>query len=329
MNSDEDNAGHDQGNLHEELDETATSLPVEAAPSVKEANNAGATHHLLDDLATEGAVKRHNGVLLFGQDGSLNADQGDHGWKAKEEGSEDGEDENGDDTHDERGPLCTFVVGEVLLLKLVQSEEHAEASDHVKADVGHSGLNSSGNGKSLPLFPGRDTLPEGLGSGHADDLVCPCSVEVGDKGTRDTSNDDGLCGDRGKRGAEELGRHHKAESVDAMLLDTTEASPAASVSDEMLNGAADAGGDGLLVDESDGGSGLKKAFLLLVVARLVCGGRYSDGGDGALDHTERGDDRLKHVGQLRDISIVHDSNGGTQRETRTRLKPIRLAMTLT
>ena len=83
-------------------------------------------------------------------------------------------------------------------------------------------------------------------------------------------------------------------------LEAAETGPATGMCDQVFDGAADAGCDGLLVDKSDGGSGLKETLLLGFVGAVVGGGGDGDGCDGGLNHAERGNDLVEHVGELCD-----------------------------
>lgn len=69
------------------------------------------------------------------------------------------------------------------------------------------------------------------------------------------------------------------------------------MSNQVLNRAADARGDGLLVYEGDGRAGLEKTFLHVFGGRLVGGGN-GDGGGGGLDHSKRGDNIFERVFDL-------------------------------
>lgn len=147
----EEGEHHDGADLDVELDETAASFPVEAAPSVEEADLAASAEETADDLATEGAVEGDDGVLLIGEDGSLDADLGDDSGDAEEESGEDGEDDSGEEADGKAHPLTVGVLLEVLLIKLVQTEKDGHAASQVQADVGHGGGDGSGRGQRLPV----------------------------------------------------------------------------------------------------------------------------------------------------------------------------------
>ena len=82
-----------------------------------------------------------------------------------------------------------------------------------------------------------------------------------------------------------------------MDLEAPEAGEATGVGDNMLDGATDARGDGLLVDKGDGGTGLEEALLLVLGSGLV-GWGDGDSGVWSLDHAEGSDDFLERVRQL-------------------------------
>jgi hypothetical protein len=146
----------------------------------------------------------------------------------------------------------------------------------------------------------RYALPEGGLGGHGDDLVSPCGVEVGNGGAGKTADDDGLAGEAaegGQEAAEELDGKGEGQGVECVDLETPEASPLASVGDEVLDGTADAGGDGLLADEGDGGTGLEEGLLLALGCGLLRR-RDCNSGVRGLDHAQGGDDFLEHVVEL-------------------------------
>jgi len=149
MGQNDHNGHHDEEGLGEELDETATSLPVEGPPGIQEANDAGTAHHLADNLAAESAVKRNNGVLVLWEDGSFDADKSDHGGEAKENGAGNSENGNSSETGNETHPLRTG--GDVLVVQLVKTEEHANASGQIQADVWHDGCDSGRDRERLPV----------------------------------------------------------------------------------------------------------------------------------------------------------------------------------
>lgn len=302
VHNNEDSERHDGANLDVQLDQAATSLPVEAAPGIEEADAAGSAKQLANDLAAEGAVERYDGILLLGQERGLDADLSDCGGDAEEEGGEDGEHDGGQATDGKAGPLAAGVLVEVLRVDLVQTEQNGDAGGQVQADVGHGGGDGGGRGKRLPGRLAGDALPEGSLGGHGDDLVSPCGVEVGNGGAGKTADDDGLAGDaaeeeRCKEAAEELDGKGEGQGVECVDLETPEASPLASVGDEVLDGAADAGGDGLLADEGDGGPGLEERLLLALGCGLL-GRGDCDSGVRGLDHAQGGDDFLEHVVEL-------------------------------
>lgn len=178
----------------------------------------------------------------------------------------------------------------------MNTEEHGNAARKVEADVRHRALDSRRDSQDLPVSLGGQTLPERLLRRHADDLVCPCCVDVCDSRTAQGGDDEHLAGEVGESATEEGGDEREENGVGEVEAQAAEAGPAAGVGDEVLDCAADGGGDGLLVDEGDGGSGLQEAFLLFFVCGLVRG--YGDGCDRGLDHAECGDDFVEHVGYL-------------------------------
>jgi hypothetical protein len=297
MNSEDNEAEHDEEVLEEQLDETATSLPVERPPCVEEANDTGSAHNLANDLAAKRAVKGNDGVLVLGEEGGFDADQGHHSGEAEEKRADDDEDEEGEDANGETSPRS--AGSDLLLLEVVKVHEHGYTSGQVQADVWHNSVDGGRDGKSLPVALGRHALPHGLLAGHTDNLVCPDCVYIGEDGTSDGSNDDGPARNEGKGAAEE-GRYDASEErVQNVNVVTAEARVATGVSDEVTDGGADGRGDGLLVNEGDGRTGLEERLLLVfLVRRFVGGGRDGDGGHGGLDHADCGNDFIEHVGHL-------------------------------
>jgi hypothetical protein len=298
VSDEEEGSDHDERGLDEELDETTTSLPVEAAPGVQEADLAAAAVHLRDSLAVEGAVEGDNRVLVLGQDRGLDADQGYHGGQAQEQRAEDGEDGDADDAHGETGQLASAVAYELLRVLAVQAKEGADADGQVYGHVGHAGGDGGRESERLPVALGRKALPEALCRRHGDDTVGPDSVEVGEDCAGESADKDRLAGNRRESSLEKRGGQNKGKAVDGMKPETPETCKGTGVGDDVVDGGADARGDGLLVDEGDGRASLEETLLLALVGRLRCGWRDGDGSVGRLDHAERGDDFLEHVREL-------------------------------
>jgi hypothetical protein len=298
VGDEEEGSDHDERDLDEKLDQAAASLPVEAAPCVQEPNLAAAAVHLRDGLAVKGAVEGDNGVLILGQDRCLDADQSHNGRQAQEQRAEDGENGDADDTHRETGQLAGTVPYELLRVLAVQAKESADTDGQVHGQVGHAGGDGGREGERRPVALGRETLPEALCRGHGDDAVCPDSVKVGEDCAGESADKDGLARYTRKSSIEKLSSQKEGQTVDGMNPEAPEACEGAGVGDNVLDSGADARGDGLLVDEGNSRTSLKKAFLLVLVAGF--GGRWRDGDGsvGRLDHAERGDDFLEHVREL-------------------------------
>jgi hypothetical protein len=257
--NDEHSEHHNGANLDIQFQETAASLPVEAAPRIKEVDLAGSTKELANDLAAERAVEGDDGVLLVRQDGGLNANLGDDGGDTEEEAGEDGEDEGSEDADGEARPLALGVLLEVGILELVQTEENRDTTGQVQADVGHGGRDGGRRGEGLPVRLAGDALPESGLRGHGDNLVGPCCVNVGNSCAGKTADEDGLARDAtGEERKEEAGKEVDGEGEDygvkSVDLEAPEASETASVCDNVLDGGADARGNRLLANEGDGSS---------------------------------------------------------------------------
>lgn len=297
MGDNKEDANDDEEVLEKQLDKTTASLPVERPPCIQEANDTSSTHHLANDLATEGAVEGNDGVLVLREDRSFDADQGDHGGEAEEKGADNDEDEKGEDADGKTSPRR--ARSNLLLIELVKTHEHGYAEREVQADVRHNGSDGSGDSESLPVALGGHALPEALLGRHADYLVCPDCVYIGENGTSDTSDDDGLTGNHRESAVEEGGYDASEERVQNVDAETAEACEATGVGDEVTESCADGRGDGLLVHEGDGRAGLEERLLLVFLVRgLVSRWRDGDGGHGGLDHAEGGDDFIEHVGDL-------------------------------
>ena len=87
MSHDNDEEGDNSEELDVKLDNAAASLPVERLPGIEEANRAGASKNLGDDLAIESAVEGDNSVLIIGEDRGLDAGKGNMGWENQEDGA--------------------------------------------------------------------------------------------------------------------------------------------------------------------------------------------------------------------------------------------------
>lgn len=305
----QDNAeeGQDEENLDPKLDKAAASLPVEALPGIEELDIAGATEDLRHDLAAKGAVEGDNGVLILWQDRGFHADESGDGGEAQEDGGAEGDANDGDDAGNNRGPLCTAVVAEILVLQAVQAEKDGEELDDEERNVGHGGIKGSNRRQELPVRAGGDTLQELGVCGCGDDLVRPGGMEVGTHGTADSADEDEAEGNReeeaGKDGIEDVGAAADAEAPDDAKPQATEAGKTAGLRDEVAKGAPDGRGNGLLVDEGAGRGRLEEALLdILGGGRGFVGGRYGDGGGGRLNHAERGHNIFERVLDLGAVS---------------------------
>jgi len=76
MKHDKSDSEHDEGDLDVELDKATAGFPVEWAPGIDEANSTSAAKDGWDNLAREGAVERHYGLIIFGKEGCFNANKG-------------------------------------------------------------------------------------------------------------------------------------------------------------------------------------------------------------------------------------------------------------
>ncbi len=157
MREDEDEADDDEEDLDVKLDKAASGLPVEAAPRVEEADGAGAAEVLRHDFAVEGAVERHDGGLLVGDEGCLDADLRHHGGKRKEQRARNGDDDDESEARDESGPLSAGVLANSVV---DSADELAEEPRGVEREEGHGGAHGSGQGENLPGLARGDTLPE-------------------------------------------------------------------------------------------------------------------------------------------------------------------------
>lgn len=188
MSHDEDYSGDDKEELDVELDQAATSLPVERLPCIQETNAASAAEDLGDNLAGEGAVEGDNGVLILGQDGRLDADERDEGWEDDEEDASEHNDEDGQRAENHRCPVTASILGEVVTANFMEAKEKDEALCNIHGEVFGRGLDGGGESEDLPAGAGDDALPEPGVRRHRDNLVCPCGVEVGQQSTGDGGN---------------------------------------------------------------------------------------------------------------------------------------------
>jgi len=303
VHHDEDQTSHDEKDLDVELEKTATRLPVEAPPGVKEADATSATNNLGYDLAIERAVERHDGVLVLGEDGGLDTDHGDDGGKAQEQGAGDADDDDGDEADDERGPLGAVVFADIFRVDAIETEELSGTLGDVDGDIGHGSVNGSREGEDLPVGAGRNALPEAGGAGHRNDLVRPGGVQVGSQSTSEGADNDHTERDKGGKDAlDHVANDGEGNSPESMVPESPEAGKTSTLSDQVFDGGADRRGKRLLVYECHGRGSLEEA-LLLVLGGGLFGGGDGDRGGGSLDHAERGDDVLEHVFDLVIVSL--------------------------
>lgn len=72
---DKDESKLDGENLGNDLDEAKTSRAIEGSPGIGDAEFSATSQDSGDHLTTEGAVERHDGLVLFGQHGGSHADE--------------------------------------------------------------------------------------------------------------------------------------------------------------------------------------------------------------------------------------------------------------
>lgn len=302
MNKDKGKRGDAHEALDVHLDEPATSLPVEAPPGIHEADTSGTAEDLGHGLSAKGAVERHDGVLVFRQDGSLDADLGHDSRHAEEKSGGNGGYEDDCAAANEAGPLSGTVLGQIVVVRLLtESEQRHKTHGDAEGNVGHGSGNGGGKSENLPLLTAGDAAPETDIAGGGDNLVGPGSVEVRGGGTGGGGNEEVAERDESIDTREErLAKAHdpaRCEGVDDLVAETPPASESAGLVDKVANSAANGRGDGLLVDEGNGGAGLKKTLLLVLGGRLVVVGD-GDGGGGCFDHGEHGEDigeRVLHL----------------------------------
>lgn len=297
MNQDKSKCDEAHQALDVELDQPATSLPVEALPGINEAYNSSATQSLGHNLSAKRTVKRHSGVLVLGQDGSLDADLSNGGRQAQEKRASDGDEDNSDPTTEKASPLSSAVVGEVVLTRLlVEPEESDEAHGKVERGIRHGSSDGSWQGENLPLLGTRNAAPEADITRGGNDLVGPSGVQVRGGGTGEGRNENKAEGQH--LGNDSLGQLHypaHGKGGDQLVAEAPPASKLAALSDEMTDGAADGRGNGLLMDEGDGGAGLEKTLLLILGSSLIVMVGNGDGCGRGFDHSEYGQEICKCV----------------------------------
>lgn len=142
----------DAENLEVELHETDSGGPVEGLPCIKDTNNTASTHDSWDNLATKGAIKWHNGLLLVWQEGSLNTGKGDLGWDNDQDVKSKAEEEDTENSKNHRSRLRSRNVAHLLGFHiLLQSRLGSKEQWKAHSNLLGNGVDGGWASNLLPL----------------------------------------------------------------------------------------------------------------------------------------------------------------------------------
>lgn len=287
LDKDQDTSQQTQGNLDgnrltDDLGEANTSSPIKGGPGIQQTDVAAATNNLGLNLATEGAVKGNDGLVLLRQHGSCNTDENDTSGDGNEEGKQ------CRNTHHHQVAAAGDHRGLVAIVGLDPTGKagngHGEEETSSSQDIGQG----SGGSNLSPGAEAGNTLVEALGGRLGDDNVDP-----GHLPGREQDAEDGLHKELGdeRAGGQEARDDATDQSIGQIHGQATETGPEARAGTEVLDSGAQLAGDGLRTS----GSGKLR---LIGVERLgrVLHGRVIDanvdirvgvldGGEGSHDTT--------------------------------------------
>lgn len=298
LGDDDESKAHVDGHggdkdLDVELDEADPRGAGKGLPGVLDGDVAGAADDGGLELALEGAVKGHNGLVLLGQEGGLGAGQDDVG----RDGDEDGEG-NGDEEDEEALPRVAGRglrhLGRVRRVVGGHAQDTDQELGNPRVDLQGQEVDDGGQSASLEcLLEGRQTLVEALLRGVRDDNVQPGAVEL----------NEGDCGDHGghdggneRQGADDAIDKHGGDGQGGPAGETTEVRLPARDAGHGAVEAAEAGanGAGVLTTAGglvgNGGIVLGQGVGIGVERDGLVGGRRR-----ILNHGDDGEDILKGV----------------------------------
>ncbi|KFY68058.1 hypothetical protein V496_01305 [Pseudogymnoascus sp. VKM F-4515 (FW-2607)] len=236
-------------------------------------------------------VNRHNRLLVLGQQAGVNTGQDGGDWHNDKDNP--GEEDN---SHDEDLHQACLRVDDGLAASLaIHALEQAERACKEERNgdgelLGHGG--DGGDGRDgLEGLDGWEAAEPREGRWGGDDNVGPCHAD----GAEDDHGED-VAEVEGKEGEDDA-ELAAEEAVHDEHAEAAEAAEEAAGLAEVLEGGADARGDGGLLDEGDLAL-FEEGFLIQAILLLFGGRGFDQEGGGGLDHGEGRDEVAIGVSSL-------------------------------
>lgn len=298
LGDDEDLQRHDEddddehGDLHREhlgvgRDEAEAGGPVKGRPCVAHADDALATYDLRNDLGAEAAIEGNDGLFGIVEQRGLHAGQDHVRWDYKAECEDETEDEDGERLQAYHGGAATGHVG-CLLLELAKVVHPGEDAWQEEGQLLSNSEDGSWKNNLLVHAQAWDAAPPGLGARLRNHDVRPGHGHVGHQHGGNDASDAAWEEGNGRERERDEGEEDRVDDEDA---EPPEPRWEAALGVEEFQGAAERGGDGLLLGRDR--LGLDRGTGLIGIG--IDGGKRLEEGIGRLDDKQRGDEAAEGV----------------------------------
>lgn len=305
--------------LDVELDKPESGGRLEGLPGLDEHRAAGATGLEVVVAENAAAVEGNNSLLVFGEESSFNAGQGDRRREKDRQSDEDGGQRDGKKGE---GVVSSLLGGdiaahevELLVVHLLGKAEGESHSDgHDDSDLLGNGEGQAGEKESLALLAGDNAAEPRLGGGCSNHAVSPYHVDAGKTDGGNNVHKSVATESETDKASEEVGQKSVEHVVDHADTSAPPAPKEAANSVKVTDRCADVCSDRLVVDDGNldvlvgGGLGRQHAiFLLEWGVRLVgiCWWRGLDEGSRSrrFDHRETCDNFTHCIADLCGLSV--------------------------
>lgn len=285
----------DKGNkdLDVELDQAHPRGTGERGPGVLDSNVACATNDGGLEPVLEGAVKRHDSLVVLGQEGCLDANEHDMCRNRKED--LEGHGDNDDEEHLPHVMVVGLPDGVVVRpsLEFRDAQRSSKEKGDEIAHLGGEEVEYQGQSNSAEdLTKGKEALGERLGARGRDDCVNPAGPERSHGDGSNRGSDWGGDADSTKEAIAEARGDHGGQIE---LVATEEGLPAADCIDCAQSGAEGGGGCGAL---AKGLIGIRRDGVAGGIGRFVEGNRLVGRRRGIFDYGEDREDVVQGVTEL-------------------------------
>ncbi len=252
-NHEEHNGG---SNLHRKdlpikLNQPDSSGLIKALPRIKRTYSTSTTNNLRHDLASEGTVEGDDGLVFFGQHGSLHAlERHVGGYDDKDDGSDT---EEANEEHLERGDLADGLRVAAIRRGILPclGYSHEKGSWDIDCSLFRNSVDGGGDDDIFPGLDGWDTLVPALLARVGDDDVSPCHLDAAEYDNRDDGDEGADNGDVCHEGVEDVYDEAVGGVVDDGDVEAAKACEAATDGLEMADCGAHGACDRLLLDQEE------------------------------------------------------------------------------